>query len=406
MTVYICKLNLLAMVNSIDLAWAIVPGLDDRYFNNELLERIISTFPNTVRIKVIGYSEENRPIYRLAIGRGKKNILAWSQMHGNETTNTRAVLDLFNFLINYDSKHLNLAKRNRIETFLADNTFYAIPILNPDGAETYTRENANKVDLNRDAKNKTQKESKILWAQVNVLQPELCLNLHDQRSIFGLDTGKPATISFLAPSADSQRIITPTRKIAMEAIERANFILQQYIPGQVGRFDDSFNINCSGDYLTNSKYPTVLIEAGHYCKDYARSITRNMLLLSYLSILNILDFTESVNLPNYNKIPENRKNFADLILLDVKQDKAEESINIGLYFKEILKNKQVMFVPVYLNKITNSKKQFGHQVIDKQVHKGFIDADNNLKWDAAFLTNLNVYGKLLLKSLKIESEFE
>jgi murein tripeptide amidase MpaA len=35
-------------------------------------------------------------------------------------------------------------------------------MLNPDGAKTYTRENANKVDLNRDSQDLTQPESKIL----------------------------------------------------------------------------------------------------------------------------------------------------------------------------------------------------------------------------------------------------
>jgi murein tripeptide amidase MpaA len=35
-------------------------------------------------------------------------------------------------------------------------------MLNPDGASLYTRENANKVDLNRDSQDLTQPESKIL----------------------------------------------------------------------------------------------------------------------------------------------------------------------------------------------------------------------------------------------------
>jgi murein tripeptide amidase MpaA len=38
----------------------------------------------------------------------------------------------------------------RSEKILDAFTFYCIPMLNPDGA-AYTRENANKVDLNRDS---------------------------------------------------------------------------------------------------------------------------------------------------------------------------------------------------------------------------------------------------------------
>lgn len=394
------------MVNSIDLTWARIPGLKKRYFNTSLLERVIEKFPDSVKVKVIGYSEEKRPIYQLAIGSGKKNILAWSQMHGNETTNTRAILDLFNLLLTYESNLPESPERDRIDNFLSDYTLYSIPILNPDGAEVYTRENANKVDLNRDAKNRTQTESKVLWNQVNTLNPELSLNLHDQRSIFGLDTGKPATISFLAPAADEARSITPTREVAIKAIERANFVLQQHIPNQIGRFDDSFNVNCSGDYFTNRNYPTILIEAGHYGKDYTRETTRNMLLLSYLGIFNILNISDVVYLPPYKTIPENRKNFADLILLDVKQENTEQLINIALYFKEILVNGQLMFVPEYLNRITNNNKQFGHYVIDSHQHNGIIDSNKELKWNVDFLTNLNISDKLVLKSIEIVSKFE
>lgn len=394
------------MVNNIDLAWAKIPGLNNRYFNNRLLEEIIAKFPKAVAVKVIGYSEEKRPIYRLAIGNGEKNILAWSQMHGNETTNTRAILDLFNLLLNYKSELPKSDEQDRIEKFLADYTLYSIPILNPDGAEVYTRENANKMDLNRDAKNRTQNESRVLWEQVNALKPELCLNLHDQRSIFGLDTGKPATVSFLAPSADDSRAITPARAIAIKAIERANSILQQHIPDQIGRFDDSFNINCSGDYFTNSDYPTILIEAGHYGNDYARETTRNMLLLSYLAIFNVLNFSDSVHLQPYKTIPENRKNFADLVLLNVKHENTELSINLALYFKEILVKGQIMYLPEFLNEIKDNNKQFGHQFIDSQLHNVIIGVNNRLKFDKSLLTNINISDKFVLKSMEIVVKLE
>src|SRR5699024_10597463 len=152
--------------------------------------------------------------------RGKKNILAWSQMHGNETTNTRAILDLYNLLIHYNEYLLDSDEKQSFNNFLEEYTLYTIPILNPDGAEVYTRVNANKIDLNRDADKRTQLESQILYSQVKELNPVLCLNLHDQRTLFGLDNKQPATISFLAPSANYERSITPARRSAMAAIER------------------------------------------------------------------------------------------------------------------------------------------------------------------------------------------
>ena len=39
-----------------------------------------------------------RPIYGLKLGEGSHKVLAWSQMHGNETTTTKACLDLVEYL--------------------------------------------------------------------------------------------------------------------------------------------------------------------------------------------------------------------------------------------------------------------------------------------------------------------
>jgi murein tripeptide amidase MpaA len=69
-------------------------------------------------------------------------------------------------------------------------------MLNPDGADMYTRLNANEVDLNRDSQNLTQPESA---ARNDLFQPH-CFNLHDQR----FWSRKPATTS-LAPSYNEER---------------------------------------------------------------------------------------------------------------------------------------------------------------------------------------------------------
>jgi murein tripeptide amidase MpaA len=44
-------------------------------------------------------------------------------------------------------------------------------MLNPDGADMYTRLNANEVDLNRDSQNLTQPESKVLREIFDLFQP-------------------------------------------------------------------------------------------------------------------------------------------------------------------------------------------------------------------------------------------
>jgi murein tripeptide amidase MpaA len=68
-------------------------------------------------------------------------------------------------------------------------------MLNPDGALNFTRVNANKVDLNRDAVDRKAKESKLLRKVLEDFNPEFCFNLHDQRTIFNVEgTKNPATI--------------------------------------------------------------------------------------------------------------------------------------------------------------------------------------------------------------------
>ena len=181
----------------------------------------------------IGYSENNLPIPLYQIGKGDVRILLWSQMHGNESTTTRALIDIFKIFSEQDYLFYNCE-------------LYIILMLNPDGANLYTRENFNHIDLNRDAINLSQKESLFLRSVFEDVKPDFCFNLHDQRTIFGVGE-KPATVSFLAPAADESRRLTEPRTKAMKLIAELNNYLQKLIPNQVGRFDDSFNANCTGD---------------------------------------------------------------------------------------------------------------------------------------------------------------
>src|SRR5690606_33419241 len=189
---------------------------------------------------------------------------------------TKAVLDFFNFLDSEKGEELK-------QKF----TFCIIPMLNPDGAEVWTRNNANDVDLNRDSQNLSQPESRILRKCLEEFQPDFCFNLHDQRTIFGVEgTKNPATVSFLAPSYNEEKEVNEVRKKAMEVITYMNDELQRYIPNHIGRFDDGFNINCIGDTVQNMGIPTVLIEAGHYPNDYQREETRKYVFIALLSALN------------------------------------------------------------------------------------------------------------------------
>src|SRR5690606_11000171 len=103
-------------------------------------------------------------------------------------------------------------------------------MVNPDGAALYTRENANKVDLNRDALTRTQPESVVIRQAFEHFKPDFCYNMHDQRSIFGVTGPKPATVSFLAPSYNEEREVNSNRQIAINLISAMNDELQLHIP--------------------------------------------------------------------------------------------------------------------------------------------------------------------------------
>ncbi len=182
---------------------------NSRYFPPETFVAAFDALGVDLELEELGKSEEDRPIYGLTIGSGAEKVLLWSQMHGNETTTTKALLDLLHYLEATDQG----------KSIKENLTLRIIFQLNPDGAFRYTRLNANEVDLNRDAVAQTQKETKVLMQTFDAFAPHYCMNLHGQRTIFAAgNTTKPATLSFLAPSANPERSITPTRRVAMQLI--------------------------------------------------------------------------------------------------------------------------------------------------------------------------------------------
>ena len=343
-------------------------SVQGRYLTLEAILPILKKHNTNNQVKHVGNSVQERPIYTYQIGTGKTKIFLWSQMHGNESTTTKALLDFINLL----NSETELAKM-LLESF----TFLAIPILNPDGAYLYTRENANKVDLNRDAQDLTQPESLVLRGVFEVFQPDYCFNLHDQRTIFGVaDSGKPATVSFLAPSYNEERDINATRLDAIRVINNINSVLQNYIPGQVGRFDDSFNINCIGDTFQSLGVPTILFEAGHFPDDYLREETRKYIFISLLVSFTTLSENDIVDneISQYLNIPQNKVVFYDFMYKNIKinYDGNEIITNFAVQYKEELIDGKVNF-KAYIAAIENLDSYFGHYEYDAQ---GALYSDN------------------------------
>ena len=362
-------------------------SISGRYLTLDHIQPLLEKLNTNNQVKVIGHSVLNKPIYSYEIGTGETRIYLWSQMHGNESTTTKALFDFINVLNSGSDFAAKL-----LSTF----TFLSIPILNPDGAALYTRENANKIDLNRDSQNLTQPESNVLRALFNTFKPDYCFNLHDQRTIFGAgNTGKPATVSFLSPSYNEERDINENRLKAINLIAGINDILQEFVPGQVGRFDDSFNINCIGDTFQYLGVPTILFEAGHFPDDYQREITRKLIFFSLISSFKLLSENDLVDnrINDYLNISQNKVVFYDFMYKNIKinYDGIEIITNFVAQYKEELIEDKIQF-NAYIVEVGDLENYFGHYEYDAQ---GAFYSDNHNSFPkvnekADFYLNKNV----------------
>ncbi|MBZ9778653.1 DUF2817 domain-containing protein [Psychroflexus sp. CAK8W] len=340
-----------------------------RYLKEEVLLEQLKFLAHKFKIKNEGHSEEGRIISSFHLGKGQTKILIWSQMHGNETTTTKSVFDLLNYLSLNDKFSKVLFEKCSL---------IIIPVLNPDGAVNYTRVNANGVDLNRDAFQQTQTESKALQSVYSKFKPDVCFNMHDQRTIFSAgNTNKPATISFLSPSYNEERDINDTRKKSMSLISSANHLLLKHIPGQVGRYDDGFNINCIGDFFQKNGTPTVLFEAGHFDNDYEREETRKYIFISLLNmIIDVVNDEQINSTDDYFEIPENEKLYYDVIIRNVLID--NKTKDIAVQYQETLIDEKIEFIP-FIERIDNLQLFYGHREIDAEKQALELEIPNSLR---------------------------
>lgn len=331
-----------------------------RHITNESIEPILNKLNDDFKVKIEGKSVLEKPIYSVQFGHGKTKIYMWSQMHGDEATCTKAIIDFFEVLLN-DKQYSDFIQSKY--------TLYIVPLANPDGAEVHTRENINKVDLNRDVNECTQPESKILKQIFNDFQPDYCLNMHDQRTIYGVgDTNKSAIISFLAPAYNLNRDINEQRSKAMYVIGKMNNVLQTYIPGHVGRYNDAYCDTCFGDYFASKNAVTILFEAGHHPNDYARDITRKYIFIGLLVAFDIIHENVIVDNNNaeYFNIPDNKVSFFDILYKNVKinENGIQKIINFAAQYKEVVKNGTIAFEPYLVTTENNETEYFGHVEYD------------------------------------------
>ncbi len=263
------------------------------------------------RVEELGNSAEGRAIRLVSFGQGPTPVLLWSQMHGNESTATMSLADVFAFVGSNPDHPL-------VRTVLDRLSVYVVPMLNPDGAERFQRRNAQGVDINRDARLLSTPEARGLKAVRDRVKPAFAFNLHDQGIGTRVgDTDRGVAIALLAPPYNRARDINPARRAAMEVAGVIRSTLEPLVGGHIARYDDSFNPRAFGDLMTVWGAGTILIESGGWEGDPQKQYLRAANFVALLAALEsiALESHSALGIDPYLSLPPNGRRVGDLLLL-------------------------------------------------------------------------------------------
>jgi len=280
-----------------------------------------------------GESYSGRDIKLITTGKGRKRIFMWSQMHGDESTATMAIFDIFNFLSGNDGF-------NSVRQKIFDNaSLFFLPMVNPDGAEEFVRENYLGIDINRDAIRMQSPEGKILRNTFDMVKADFGFNLHDQNIRYTVgNTYKTAAISFLAPLYNQEGSVNVTRGNAIKIISGLTRIMNNYIPGHISKYEEEYEPRSFGDTFQSLGTSTILIESGGWKDDKEKQFIRKLNFILILTGINsIIDNDyESESDELYNSLSFNKESLYDLILrnLKIRNEDKECIIDIGININE------------------------------------------------------------------------
>jgi Zinc carboxypeptidase len=265
------------------------------------LQAVSQVDPSRFIVERVGASLEGRSINMITTGTGAFRVLLWSQMHGDEPTATAALFDVFE----YFQRHRDDPVVQRI---LSSLTLYVVPMLNPDGAERFQRRNAQGIDINRDGLSLQTPEGQLLKSVRDRFKPRVGFNLHNQG--WGTTVGdppKPASISLLSVAYDKPRTENAGRKLTKKLCAVIRDALEPFASGQIGRYDDEFEVRAFGDNLTLWGTPVVLIETGPFPSLEPDAALVRMNFVAIISALDALATgnVEKADPKRYETLPMN-----------------------------------------------------------------------------------------------------
>jgi hypothetical protein len=288
--------------------------LTKRRFSAALWQELIIEWSSHFAIRKLGKTEEGRPIHEVKWGEGPIQVIAWSQMHGDEATATMALADIFSLLSS--SSDFSRELKQKLHQNI---TLRIIPRLNADGAERWQRETALGIDMNRDATKQNSIEARILSAWADEIKPDFAFNLHDQNRLYSVGNSPNQThIAFLATTGDDAGTWTPSRLRAGQICQRMLHQIQPIIPGKMAKWTDEFESRAFGDTFSYRGYGLVLLESGgagwDLEKQSLRKLNACLLLDAFCSIADGSYATESI--AEYEALPTNERAIVDIKITD------------------------------------------------------------------------------------------
>jgi hypothetical protein len=312
-------------------------GLDERRFTQDQLWRVLDRYSGpaapSARVESVGASIQGREIRAVTFGSGATTVLLWSQMHGDEATATMSIADILRYFAEAEGDSL----RERLRREL---TIVFVPMLNPDGAELFQRENAAGVDVNRDARRLATPEARALKALRDRLEPRFGFNLHDQnaRTRAG-ESGQQAGIALLAPAYNPGRDYNDVRGRARLVAAAIAEGLAGEIPGRVAKYDDGFTPRAFGDLMQQWGTSTVLIESGALPDDPQKQRLRALNTAAILLALDAIATGEFQRADPawYESLPENAGGAYDRVVTGatlVLPGRAPVRVDLGINYTD------------------------------------------------------------------------
>ena len=152
--------------------------------HNEMLARLASLETadtlsgcNRLNVRIIGMSVKGKDIPLVTICdpdipmESTRRLFVICRQHGDEPASTEAMLKLIEDLVKSDDE--------ATADLLKKVSFYIVPMMNPDGADSYVRRNANKADLNRDWLTLSQPETICVRAAIESVIPDVLIDEHE-----------------------------------------------------------------------------------------------------------------------------------------------------------------------------------------------------------------------------------